>query len=184
MNENPVVLKLRSFMDDGEGWGRAQGRNVYGKLIGFVEKNPGVLIFRVSLEGVDRVDISFASETLVELASRFRSRKGFSFVDLTDTDMLENWEAAAERKRQPLMVWSGEEVKIIGPRPKLGAANALAFALKRSESRASEFAATVDNMSIANASMKFKQLWEEGFLLRREDVAGSGGTEFVYYRIK
>jgi len=184
MNENSVALKLRSFMDDGEGWGRAQGRDVYSKLISFVEKKPGAMIFRVSLEGVDRVDISFASETLVELANRFRCRKGFCFIDLTDMDMIENWEAAAERKRQPLMVWSGDDVSIIGPKPKRGAAGALAFAFKRDETRASEFAATVENMTIANASMKFKQLWEEGFLLRRENVADSGGTEFVYYRIK
>jgi predicted transcriptional regulator len=31
--------------------------------------------------------------------------------------------------------------------------------------------------------MKFKQLWEQGFLLRRESVADSGGVEFVYQRI-
>ena len=38
-------------------------------------------------------------------------------------------------------------------------------------------------MSIANASTKFKQLWEQGFLLRQESVADSGGVEFVYQRI-
>jgi hypothetical protein len=51
-------------------------------------------------------------------------------------------------------------------------------------SRASDFVATNPGMIIANASMKFKQLWENGFLLHQERVAGSGGIEFVYFRAK
>jgi len=38
-------------------------------------------------------------------------------------------------------------------------------------------------MSVANASNKFRQLWEKGFLLRREEVAESGGMEYTYFRI-
>jgi predicted transcriptional regulator len=98
--------------------------------------------------------------------------------------MSENWEAAAERKGQPLMIWQGAEGRIIGLSPSQGNASALNFALKRECSRATEFVAATLGMSIANASMKFKQLWEQGFLLRRENVAESGGVEFLYYRIK
>jgi hypothetical protein len=50
--------------------------------------------------------------------------------------------------------------------------------------RAVEFAQATPDMSIANASTKFKQLWEQGFLLRRETTAESGGVEYVYCRIK
>lgn len=184
MNENSVVLRLRNLMPSPEGWGRSQGREVYSKLIEFVESHPGVLIFRVSVEGVNRVDISFASETLVELARRFRGRKGFCFIDLVDSDMLENWEAAAERKSQPLLIWRGEEGRTIGLSPSQGNASALTFALKREFTRATEFVSATPGMTIANASMKFKQLWDQGFLLRRENVAESGGVEFVYFRIK
>lgn len=184
MNQNLTVLRLRDLMPSPEGWGRSQGREIYSKLIEFVENHPGVLIFRVSFEGVNRVDISFASETLVELARRFRGRKGFCFIDLVDADMLENWEAAAERKSQPLMVWQGEEGRTIGLSPSQGNTSALNFALEREFTRATEFASATPGMTIANASMKFKQLWEQGFLLRRENVAESGGVEFVYSRIK
>ena len=31
--------------------------------------------------------------------------------------------------------------------------------------------------------MKFKQLWEQGFLLRQESTADTGGVEYVYHRI-
>lgn len=72
------MLGLREVMDRSEGWGRAQGREVYQRLLRSVEENPGTLVFRVSMKGVERVDISFASETVVELARRYRGNKGFA----------------------------------------------------------------------------------------------------------
>ncbi len=58
------------------------------------------------------------------------------------------------------------------------------FALQRETTRAAEFIKENKEITIANASMKFKQLWQQGFLLRREDISESGGVEYVYYRIK
>lgn len=184
MNENYAIIKLRDHMASPEGWGRSQGREVYGKLIDFVEANPGVTIFQISLEGVKRVDFSFASETLIELARRYSSRKGFFFSAPLDPDMIENLDAAAERKSQPLIIWSGDKYRIIGMSPSQGASGALEFALKRETARAAEFVSANPKVNIANASMKFKQLWEQGFLLRREDISASGGVEYVYYRVK
>jgi len=183
MNENFKILRLKDFMDSSHGWGRSQGREVYRKLLDYVESQPGTLVFRVSMEGVERVDISFASETIVELASRYRSRKGFCFVDLEDIDMIENWEAAAERKGQPLTIWKNDECQPIGARPSQGNLGAFNFVLRRGAVRAAEFVRENPEINIQNASMKFKQLWEKGFLLRRENVAGSGGVEFEYFRI-
>jgi hypothetical protein len=184
MNENHATIKLRDHMASPEGWGRSQGRVVYGKLIDFVEANLGATMFKISLEGVRRVDFSFASETLIELARRYRGRKGFYLSAPIDPDMVENLDAAAEKKSQPLMIWNGDECRIIGTSPSQGASGALRFALQRETTRTAEFASANPKVSIANASMKFKQLWEQGFLLRREDISGSGGVEYVYNRIK
>lgn len=178
-----MVIELREFMDEDQGWGRTKGREVYQRLLGFVEANPGQIVFKISMKGVKRVDISFASETLVELAKRYRGLKGFCFVDMSDADMIENWAAAAERKGQPLFLWNGNEGRVIGVEPSQGNQEALRFAMTRPNVRAAEFAEAVPGMSIANASTKFKQLWEQGFLLRRESAADTGGVEFVYQRI-
>lgn len=183
MNENSIALQLYNFMETQEGWGRVQGRKVYQKLIAFIESKPGIMIFKVSLTGIKRLDISFASETVIELARRYRGQKGFCFVDLNDLDMRENWDAAASRKGQPIMVWEGQKGQVIGVEPSRGTLDAFKFSLERERTRATEFAASTPAISIANASTKFKQLWEQGFLLRREDVAESGGVEFTYYRI-
>jgi hypothetical protein len=178
-----MAIKLIEFMDESEGWGRAQGREVYQRLLSFVENHSGVTVFRISTKGVRRIDISFASETVIELARRFRGSKGFCIADLDDADMIENLEAAAQKKGQPIVLWAGNAVRVMGVEPSQGNRDALSFALSRPQARAAEFAEVTPNMSIANASTKFKQLWEQGFLLRRESVADSGGVEFVYQRI-
>jgi hypothetical protein len=166
-------------MGQSEAWGRAQGREVYPRLVEFVEANPGVTVFRVSMEGVRRVDMSFASETLVEIARRYRQTKGFCLVDLTDRDLIENIDAAARKKEQPLLVWYGETMELIGAEPSEGTREAFQFAVINGKTRAAEFAIQ-KGVTIANASTKFKQLWQQGFLLRRESIADSGGVEFVY----
>jgi hypothetical protein len=182
MNEEVLVLKLRDFMDRPDGWGRAQGRDVYQQLIDFVEMNPGTTLFRISMKDVQRIDISFASEAIVELARRYRRTKGFCVVDLADKDVMENLDAAAERKEQPILLWTDRSAAVMGPLPSEGTREAFQFAMARPTSRAAEFAAE-KGMAIANASMKFKNLWDQGFLLRHESTADSGGVEFVYRRI-
>lgn len=183
LNEPSIQeLPLREFMDGQEGWGRSQGREVYQRLLHFVEDNPSTVVFRISLKDVQRMDISFASETIIELARRFRRTKGFCLVNLTDTDLLENINAAAEKKEQPMLVWQEKTVNLIGQKPSEGTREAFQFAMSRSQARATEFSTQMDT-SIANASMKFKQLWEQGFLLRRESTAETGGVEFVYRKI-
>lgn len=98
MNERTPVLSLRQFMKRPDGWGRSEGREIYNRLLDFVEGNPEAIVFRVSLGDVRRLDMSFASETLVELARRYRRIKGFCLIDLSDKDIAENIDAAAEGK--------------------------------------------------------------------------------------
>jgi hypothetical protein len=183
VNEFSTILKLRAFMERGEGWGRAEGREVYLKLIDFIENHAGVLVFKVLLEDIQRMDISFASETIVEVARRYRGNKGFCIIDPQNPDLLENLEAAAQRKDQPLMVTSDGKFRVIGVMPSQGNLDALTFALERPTSRVAEFVSSAKGTSLPNASNKFRQLWEKGFLLRREEVAESGGLEFTYFRI-
>ena len=182
MNERANVVTMRKFMDRSEGWGRSNGRDVYQRLLQAVEQHPGIVIFKLSMKGVQRIDISFASETIVELAGRYRGTKGFCVADLEDSDLIENLDAAAAKRNQPITMEREKELRVIGAVPSQGCKEALDFALARPQARASEFA-TAKDMPIANASMKFKQLWEQGFLLRTVSAAETGGVEFVYKRI-
>jgi hypothetical protein len=169
-------------MSDDTGWGRPQGRAVLEKLVSCVEGKPGQELFRISMEGVKQIDASFASEAIVELVRRYRGAKGICLIDLTDPEMRFNIELAAERVNVPVAVWRAGSVEMIGGKPSSGNREALLFTLEQRQARAAEFA-DYANLSIANASTKFKQLWEQGFLMRSESAADSGGVEFVYRRI-
>jgi glutaredoxin-related protein len=165
------------------GWGRPQGRAVLERLINAIDSQPGQQVFKLSMKGVERIDASFASEAIVELIRRYRGKKGICIVDLSDAEVRYNLEAAAEHVKFPVTVWNGNKGEAIGVKPSAGNRDAFEFALARPQARAAEFAETMDAMSIANASTKFKQLWEQGFLLRSESAADSGGVEFLYQRI-
>lgn len=182
MNRMAVTLRLFDFTHAPDPWGREEGRRVFGELLDAVERHAGTMVYRISLQGILRVDISFAAETVVGLAKRFRGDKGFCLTDATDESLLENWDAAALKHDQPLFVWTRDKYRLLGPEPTKGTVEALEFALKRDGVTAAELALKL-KLQITNASMKLKQLWEQGFLLRRQSVAASGGIEFLYFRI-
>lgn len=184
MNEMALDIRLRDHMAGRDGWGHEEGREVFAKLLHVVERNPGKRIFRISLAGVARTDASFPRESVMELARRYRGDKGFCLIDVASIDLLDNWAAAAEKKNQPMVVWLGDEAhRLIGPAPSKGNSSMLEFALKAPIVRAAEAAEALE-LKVPNASTKLKQLWEQGFVLRREDVADSGGVEFLYFRIR
>jgi hypothetical protein len=185
MNERPTnVIALVDMMGgETDGWGRSMGRKVFEALRDSVEAHTNVRVFAISLAGVEHLDFSFASESVVEIARRYRGEKGFYLTDLADADMRDNIDAAAAKKEQPLLVWRDGSYTLIGMLPSQGNREAFAFAMERPATRASEFAVAREGMSIANSSTKFKQLWSGGFLLRSVGSAESGGTEFVYHPI-
>lgn len=165
------------------GWGRTFGREVHNRLVVAIEASPRRAVFKISMEGVERLDVSFASEAIVELVRRYRGKKGICLTELSDPFIIENIDAAGERAKVPVVVWNDGEARTIGLAPSAGNRGALGFALGKAQVRAAEFADTLPGMSIANASTKFKQLWEQGFLMRIESAADSGGVEFLYERI-
>lgn len=169
-------------MDGETGWGRPQGRVVQQRIVSFIEDRPAQQVFKLSMEGVKQIDGSFFSEAIVAVLRRYRGIKGICLVDVTDQDILFNLDAVAARAGVPVPVWIDGSIEIIGGQPSQGNREALQFALERPQARAAEFAEKA-GFSIANASTKFKQLWEQGFLMRSESAADSGGVEFVYRRI-
>lgn len=170
-------------MDGDTGWGRTLAQPVYQRLVEFVEAHPEKDVFKLSLKGVKQIDVSFASEAVVELVRKYQGRKSICVVDVDNQDIIDNLDAAAARSNVPVTIWPNGKARVLGPKPSQGNKDALAFVLSRSEARAADFTSTRAGMSIANASTKLKQLWEQGFIRRNESAADSGGVEFLYKRI-
>ncbi len=170
-------------MPEADGWGHAQGRLVFTKLLARVDAHPEARVFRISLDGVRRTDASFPRESVVELARRYRGHRGFCLIDVQDQDLLDNWDAAASKRDQPILAWRGDDCRVLGPRPSRGNDDIFCLLLNEAGATASAAAKKL-GIKLNNASTKLKQLLEQGFVLRREEIAASGGVEYTYYVIR
>ncbi|OOZ38959.1 helix-turn-helix transcriptional regulator [Solemya elarraichensis gill symbiont] len=183
MKQKSTTIRVHDFMERDDGWGNSEGRAVHSQLIAAVGQSPGILVFYVSFDGVRRVDVSFARESVVELAVRYRGRKGFCLKDIPNQDMLENLEAAAIRREQPIGLSEEGRHGMIGLEPSRGNKELLDYVLETGETSASYVADKLE-LKLTNASTKLKQLLEAGFILRKDEKAPSGGVEFRYFAIR
>lgn len=183
MNQNPIVVRLREFTKNERPFGNIEGKLVFHKLSEFVAKHPKVDIFGISLEGIEVTDASFPRESVVSLAKQLRGEKGIFLTNLSDRDLIDNWNYAAEAKDQPLVIWKDDGFEIIGPELNKSARELIEYVLKKGSVLASQVASDL-NISVQNASTRLKNLVKQGYILRSEDVADSGGIEFKYSAIK
>ncbi len=181
MNEIEQTFQLRQFTMSPEGWGRAFGVPIQRKLASYIDDSK-VQVARIALDSVQKIDVTFASVVLVELVRQNLGQRAICLCNLANDDIFENIAAAAGRMKVPVTIWHGGTVQVVGLVPSPALRAPLLYALERSEVRAAWFAAA-SGQRIANASTKFKQLWEQGFLIRHESHAASGGAEYVYRRI-
>jgi hypothetical protein len=163
-----------------DGMGREEGRQTHERLLKITEAHPEAPVFEISLNGVRFVDASFAREAVVSLMKRYRGQHSFCLVDVPSEDVLDNFEAGALRLDQPVVAVAPDGgIRVIGPRPPEGLKQMLQHVLIRGVTSSTE-AASALNLGLSNASNKLKALWRDGYVLRREKVAPSGGIEHEY----
>jgi hypothetical protein len=162
-----------------DGLGREEGRQTHEQLRKIADAHPEVLVFEISLDGVRFIDASFAREAVVSLMKQYRGQRSFCLVDVPSEDVLENFEAGALRLDQPVAAVAPDGIRIIGPRPPEGLKQMLQHVLTTGVTSSTE-AASALHLGLSNASNKLKTLWRDGYVLRREKVAPSGGIEHEY----
>lgn len=182
VNQNTKVIVLRTFMDSGEGWGHEEGHELFLKLLKFLKTDQSE-VYSISLKGVERTDVSFPRESVVSIAKHFKKQKWFCLNDVSSESLLENWDAAAEKSLMPLIAWNKDEYKVLGLQPPKGTMAILQYILKVPMATTGEIVKAV-KLNVPNVSNKLKRLYEDGFLMRRQRVAESGGLEFEYFRIR
>lgn len=182
MNQNTHSFRLHDFLMGGEGWGSKAGVIVRRKLQQRLDAHRSAELFRISMTGVRKLDVAFASEAICALVKEHMGSRAICLVDCSDEDVRLNVRAAAILSGVPLTIWHGGDVEVAGP--PLGPAmhKALAFALARAQVRTADLAGA-HGMQITAASNLLRQLARRGYLLRRASTAPSGGSEFVYRRI-
>ena len=183
MNQNSVVVKLRAFTDSERPFGNSEGKAVFRKLADYIEQHPQTKVFGVSFDEIEATDASFPRESVVSVAKQFRGDRGIYLLDIKDRDLIDNWSYAARAKDQPLTIWNGAEHEVIGPELSAATRSLVDYVLDKGSVLASQAAADLD-MTVQNASTRLKNLVKDGYLLRAEEVAETGGIEFKYRAIR
>jgi len=179
MNQKPIILKLCEFTLDSHPFGNVQGRETFRKLVDYVEAHPLQKVFGISLEGIEATDASFPRESVVSLAKQYRGEKWFFLEHFSCRDLVDNWRYAAQAKDQPLIIWNDGNFEIIGPPINSSTEELIKYVISSGAVTASRVAADL-NLTIHNASTRLKRLVSEGYIMRSEEIAQSGGIEFIY----
>lgn len=183
MNQTSLRIKLRDFTETSQPFGNVQGKQSYGKLSDFVGRHADVSVFGISLKGIEATDASFPRESVISVAKQYRGERGFFLEDLEDRDLIDNWKYAAQAKEQPLVIWRKEAFEVIGPEISSSGKDLLNYVLVNRSVLASQVAADL-GLSVQNASTRLKRLVADGYILRAEDIASSGGIEYKYVAIR
>lgn len=185
MNQNVVTINLRDLTKRPDVHGNREGKEVYQQLYNIVEDNPESKLFEISLKEITKSDASFPRESVVSIAKQFRGEKGFFItgVDPDDKDLIDNWHYAALIKMQPITIWFNGSYKTLGPELSSAMTELLLLILDREETTTSDISKAF-NISAPNASSKLKKLANDGYILRIERIALTGGLEYVYRSIK
>ena len=185
MKQNSIKTKLLDFTNSDLPFGNIQGKETFRKLSGFVDSHPNYQIFGISLEGIQTTDISFPRESVLSIAKLYRGQKGFYLegMNQNDRDLFDNWQGAAAAKDQPLVIWYENSYEIIGPEISPSNLELINYVLENKSVTTSKVAFDL-NITVHNASTKLKKLVDQGYIMRSEDVAESGGIEFIYHAIK
>ncbi|MDG9927967.1 MULTISPECIES: winged helix-turn-helix transcriptional regulator [unclassified Pseudomonas] len=179
MNEKIHILDLFKFVGEKHPYGAAKGRKAHSRLLAHIDSIPNIPVIGISLSNIESADISFFREAVIYTAKRYSKQISFFVCGIEDEDIFDNLDGAADSGDFRLTCWVGKECRFVGPKPSASSKALLELVIDNREATTAEAAAALD-ISVQNASTRLKRLSDEGFLLRSEAAAETGGKEFVY----
>lgn len=185
-NSNQISLEEIFKKHTLTGMGAEEGVKVFNIISSYVTNNPEIITFYLSI-GNEIFDASFAREAIVKLAKSFRMKRGVCLVNIVNEDVIDNILGPVLRLDQPVPFYQDGALHHVGFN-KIGTPS-------KTNQKIFEFIATRDlttaneivdkfQLKLSNASTKLKSLFEEGFILRKEQKSSSGGIEYFYFAIK
>ena len=182
MNQKTKKISLLDFqLDAQEGylWGAAQGKLSFFKLVEAIDAAPSYSEFNISFNGIKATDVSFARESVLKIAKLSRGEKWIVLSDIVSTDLLDNLAYAAEKIKQPVRIIRDAECFFIGPEITHDKEWLIQFVFDHKSVTTSKVCSKLD-LTAPNASAKLKKLANDGYFVRRQVAAESGGKEFEY----
>ena len=173
---------LRELVGAGDAWGTDRGAHVFAMLNAKLRDLGDGTLVRIDFSGIERTDVSFQREAVVETIRKHRPRLLFIAANLVDPDVRANVESALERRGESLILRlpvGGYEV--IGRRLNQEHEATLRVVHERKEFTSALLTAAPFNLESSTASARLTALWRAGLIERVQGSAPSGGREFKYF---
>lgn len=160
--------------------GREAGEAVYAALLDWVLKTLRRSHFEISLLGIVAMDTDFASAAIIELAVKFRGRKGFTISGVQDQAIIDVLDTAARERGAGLILRDGGLLRLIGIEPSERHRALFEFAMTRTSFHGRDYLEAERGIKLPAANKRIRTLLQQGLLVRRRQ-SGRGGPSKYYY---
>jgi hypothetical protein len=178
-----IRVNLRQYVG-AEAWGTAKGAEVFSKLnTELLPRREGTLAV-LDFAEVQRADVSFLREAIVEIIRKHRPRLLFIADHVSEPDLRANLESALTLRGESLL--SRELVgypEVLGKKlPKEHELTLRALG-SQPEFTSGMLTAKPFGLESSTASARLSALWKAGLVERVAGTAPSGGREYKYFAI-
>jgi hypothetical protein len=175
------LLNLRDLIEGNDAWGTEFGAAVFSQInLHLLGVGEGTLV-PIDYAGLERSDVSFQREAVVETLRKHRPRLLFVAVNLVDPDVRENLSLALERRGEWLLVREQPaRPTVLGKRLTPEHEATLGRVWSAGELMSSDL---TDDVKLSTASSRLAWLWKAGLIERVEGTSPTGGREHRYYPI-
>ena len=141
--------------------------------------NEGAFV-KIDYAGLERSDVSFQREAVVETLRKHRPHLVFLAVNLDHQDLRLNLVLALEKRGESVLVESNNSVSVVGRRLTPEQQKILDAVRAQPELTSAQLIGPPFSLKAANASNQLTALWRAGLLRRIEGAAATGGREYRY----
>lgn len=174
MNINLNQLGLSEYV------GTDNGRKAFLKIVELIEELDNEHVYSISLKDIELIDTSFFQASLLALISLYAKKKYFYVTNIQNNDVLLNLKCiAAYNASFVIFSDSMNKIQLIGKELTDNTLSLFQFIYAQTEV-SSASVSKYFGISVPNASMKLKKLYDQGYIIGSKQDSLSGGHEFIY----
>lgn len=160
--------------------GSENGKYAFTQVVRLIGSNEPESVLNISLLGIKQIDVSFISSSFVTLMKMYKNEKYLYFTGIENKDILKNMECVAHFHETLFLVKDeSNNIQWIGRNLTAKSMELLNFIYSKDKVTTAVIAKKFD-LSLPNASLKLKKLFNQGYLIANKQDALSGGHEYIY----
>lgn len=181
IKERPEYKLRLSKLASPRAWGTAAGAAAFAKANQCLLPLPDRTLVAIDFTGIERADVSFLREAVVEVVRKHRPRLLFIVAELVDADVRANLESALALRGEALLIRRMRGAPIVAGK-QLPREHELTLRTlqEHEEFTSAMLTARPFALESSTASARLTALWNAGLVDRAVGVAPSGGKEYKY----